>query len=126
MQRPPPLVAVIDDEPSVLTALRLLLEMQGYRVIAGESEAPVIEHLASGGEPPAAIIADYRLRAGRTGIQAIGDIRRRLGYAVPGLIVTGDTTSAWLGDAHALHLTVLQKPVLPRQLAAAIDQSMAQ
>src|SRR5690606_7274433 len=40
---------------------------------------------------PDAIIADYRLRDGRTGIQTIERVQRERGRTIPALIVTGDT-----------------------------------
>lgn len=115
-----PLLAVIDDDASVLTAMQLVLETQGFRVIAGESEREILSHLSGGGEVPDAIVADYRLRRGRTGIEAVRNIRTLAGRSVPALIVTGDTSTDWVDEAKALRLIVLQKPVLPVQLAAAL------
>ena len=66
---------VIDDERTVLQALNLLLEMWGYRVVTAESEGEAIDRLSVAGETPHAILADYRLREGRTGVQAIDRIR---------------------------------------------------
>lgn len=115
-----PLLAVIDDDASVLLAMQLLLETLGFRVIAGESEREILDHLAGGGELPQAIVADYRLRRGHTGIEAVRHIRALAGRPIPGLIVTGDTSTAWVDEAKALRLVVLQKPVLPVQLSAAL------
>lgn len=115
-KEPEKLVMVIDDERSVLQALNLLLETWGYRVVAAESEGEAVERLSAVGECPAAILADYRLREGRTGIQAIERIRAMVGSRVPAVIITGDTSSDGLRDAQASGLTVLQKPVLPPHL----------
>lgn len=124
MSNSPPLLAIIDDDASVLLAMRMLLESRGFRVIAGENEDHILDHLSAGGEVPDAIVADYRLRQGRTGIEAVRHIRARAGQPIPGLIITGDTSSGWVDEAKALRLTVLQKPVLPVQLSAALSKVM--
>lgn len=117
---PNKLVMVIDDERTVLQALNLLLEMWGYRVVTAESEGEAVDRLSSAGETPDAILADYRLREGRTGVQAIDRIRTEAGAEVPGVIITGDTSTEGLRDARARGLTVLQKPVLPPHLQAVL------
>ncbi len=119
---PKELVMVIDDERTVLQALNLLLEMWGYRVVTAESEGEAVDRLSSAGETPHAILADYRLREGRTGVQAIDRIRTVSGAEVPGVIITGDTSTEGLRDARARGLTVLQKPVLPPHLQAVLTK----
>ncbi|WP_142847471.1 response regulator [Telmatospirillum sp. J64-1] len=120
-----PLVAVIDDDPYVLQALQLLLELRGFVVIAGESEAPVLAHLRGGGPVPHLIISDYRLRQGHTGIQAVRQIRSQCGQTIPGLLITGDTSGELLAQARKQGLAVLQKPVLPPQLEAAMALALS-
>ena len=118
------LVMVIDDERTVLQALNLLLEMWGYRVVAAESEGEAVERLSALDEKPHAILADYRLREGRTGVQAIERIRAMVGALVPGVIITGDTSIEGLRDARANGLTILQKPVLPPHLEAVLGKAV--
>lgn len=115
---------VIDDERTVLQALNLLLEMWGYRVVAAESEGEAVERLSALDEKPHAILADYRLREGRTGVQAIERIRAMVGALVPGVIITGDTSIEGLRDARANGLTILQKPVLPPHLEAVLGKAV--
>ena len=118
------LVMVIDDERTVLQALNILLEMWGYRVVAAESEGEAVERLSALDERPHAILADYRLREGRTGVQAIERIRAMVGALVPGVIITGDTSIDGLRDARANGLTILQKPVLPPHLQAVLGKAV--
>lgn len=118
------LVMVIDDERSVLQALNLLLEMWGYRVIAAESEGEAVERLSALDERPHAILADYRLREGRTGVQAIDRIRTEVGTVVPAVIITGDTSTDGIREARARGLTILQKPVLPPHLQAVLGKAL--
>lgn len=121
---PEKLVMVIDDETSVLQALNLLLETWGYRVVAAESEGEAVERLSAAGQRPVAILADYRLREGRTGIQAIERIRAMVGARIPAVIITGDTSIEGLRDAQDRGLTVLQKPVLPPHLQTVLGTVM--
>ncbi|MGQ9369862.1 response regulator [Azospirillum sp. ST 5-10] len=116
------LIVVIDDETSVLTALGILLETWGFRVVAAEAEDDAVDRLNAMGEWPTAILADYRLRGGRTGLQAIDRIRRLCGSEVPSLVITGDTSSEPLREAKARGMTVLQKPVLPPHLHTVLMQ----
>ncbi|MBP2312226.1 response regulator [Azospirillum soli] len=118
------LVMVIDDERTVLQALNLLLEMWGYRVVVAESEVEAVERLSALDEKPHAILADYRLREGRTGVQAIERIRAMVGALVPGVIITGDTSIDGLRDARANGLTILQKPVLPPHLQTVLGKAV--
>jgi len=121
---PDKIVMVIDDERTVLQALNILLEMWGYRVVAAESEGEAVERLSALAEKPHAILADYRLREGRTGVQAIERIRAMVGALVPGVIITGDTSIDGLRDARANGLTILQKPVLPPHLQAVLGKAV--
>lgn len=103
-------VAVIEDEADVRDSLRLLLGQWGYTVIAGDDEDCVLR--AIGDRPPDLVLADYRLRGGRTGIEAIGAIRRKTGADIPGLLLTGDTGL----DRERDGLRVLRKPIAVGQL----------
>lgn len=118
------LIVVIDDEALVLEALHVLLETWGYRVLAAESERDAVERLQSLGERPTAILADYRLREGRTGLEAIERIRTVAGDVIPSIIITGDTSTESLRQAEASGLPVLQKPVLPPHLRKVLAQTL--
>jgi DNA-binding NtrC family response regulator len=119
----PAVIAIIEDDAAVLEAMTALMEAIGYQVIGGEDAEEVLERM--GEDVPDLILADYRLRAGKTGVQAIRRIHDMLGIAVPAIMVTGDTSDAWQAEARAARLPVLQKPVLPRRLVAAIERALA-
>lgn len=116
-------IAIVEDDAAVLEALTVLMEALGYHVVGGEDAEQVLVRLR--GAAPDLILADYRLRDGKTGVQAIGHIRDAVGLAVPAIMVTGDTSDAWQAEARAARLPVLQKPVLPRRLVAAIERALA-
>ena len=120
------LVLVIDDDAAVRQALDLLLDIWGYHVVACDSERDAVAKLAAVDEPPCTILADYRLREGLTGVQAIANIRELVGQPVPGIIITGDPTISELQKAEGLGLTILQKPVLPSHLKFVLEQAIAE
>ncbi|MBF0373042.1 MAG: response regulator [Alphaproteobacteria bacterium] len=109
-------VVVVDDDPMVLLALSTLLEQWGYRVIMAGSKDDALGQLRSRA-PPHLIVADYRLRNGLVGTDAIRGIRACCGDDIPGVVLTGETGDACLKDAESLGALVLHKPVTPHDLA---------
>lgn len=112
-------VLVIDDEPTMCQALAEVLGRWGCRVVTAESTQDALARLAEGFSP-AGIIADYRLREGSTGTEAIAEIRRALDRPVAAAILTGDTAPERLREASASGLLLLHKPVKPALLRAAL------
>ncbi len=114
-------VLVIDDEPAICAAMTDVLGRWGCRVIAAESAPDALARIASEQFSPDAIIADYRLRQGYTGTEAIEEVRRVLGRAVPAAILTGDTAPERLREASASGFLLLHKPVQPERLRTALS-----
>ena len=114
-------ILVVDDEPAIRQAMAKVLGGWGCQVLAAESAQDALSQLATSGFLPDAIIADYRLREGRSGTEAIADIRRALGRAVPAAILTGDTAPARLREASASGLMLLHKPVQPARLRSVLS-----
>ncbi|MFZ5785335.1 MAG: response regulator, partial [Acidobacteriota bacterium] len=82
-----PRVAVIDDEPDVLTFLRLALEDAGFEVLTSGSPAEVLSELASFG---ADVICLDLLMPERMGLSLFVEIRRTPSMArVPVVILSG-------------------------------------
>ncbi len=118
------LIAVIDDDGDLLEALRLSLELVGYRVAAAKDVEEALARLAPGRTPPGLIVADYRLESGRTGSEAIQRLRSAFGMAIPGILLTGDTSPERLREAKASGFWLLHKPVSPETLIAAIERGL--
>lgn len=117
-------VIIIDDEPDVRVGMRRLLEAWGCAalVCAGLDDA---RHLLEEHQPKLdLIVVDFRLRAGESGIEAVEELRRRLG-PVPALLVTGDTAPERLKEAEASGLPMLHKPVAPEALRMAMVSAMS-
>ena len=78
------------------------------------------------GATPNFILADFRLRDGLTGTEAITTLRRTFGGHIPGAVVTGDTTVTGEGlkAAEAEGTPILHKPVNGRQLQDILTRSL--
>ena len=74
------------------------------------------------GRRPDAIVSDYRLADGRTGIDAIERLRGTLGTAIPAFLISGDTSPERLRDARASGYHLLHKPVPPMALRAMLEK----
>jgi signal transduction histidine kinase len=116
------LVVVIDDDLRVLDGMRGLLRSWGCRVVSGDTAAAVTEGV--GADPPDLIISDYRLSDGRTGIEAIEQLRHGFGGAIPAFLISGDTHSDTLHQARANGLHLLHKPVDPMALRAMVNRML--
>jgi len=110
-----PLIVVIEDEAIVLAGYQMLFESWGYRVAAAQSTDEAMALLNDRAEAPRFILADYRLKEGRTGTEAIESVRDAYGD-IPAVLVTGDTAVDRLRHAAASGLPILHKPVNGRQL----------
>lgn len=114
------LVVLIEDERIIREATQTLLSDWGCQVIASASVADALVQLGEVGKKPDLIIADYRLREGATGIEAIKAIRERCGAATPAVLITGDAAAEYLKQAQEQGFPVLHKPVAPAKLRALI------
>ena len=119
-------ILVIDDEKSILQGTRLLLESWGFDVMTAETDTQALAQIEKTGQLPDAILADYRLPEGKTGVQAIEEIRRRAGHAIPAIIITGDIALEQLKEVNASQFAVLHKPVPPARIRAFIRQVQRQ
>lgn len=114
------LILVIDDEQSILEAMRLQFENWGYRVVTAASCEEALDNLAGEDRTPDLILADYRLRHGETGSGAIRTIRRRLAEDFPGILITGDTAPERLREATESGFDMVHKPIHPTKLRQAV------
>ncbi len=116
-------VVVIDDDPAVVSAMHALFASWGAEVVEGEETSAALAAL--GARPADLIVADLRLGAGASGIDAIGRLREALGHRTPALVVSGDTSEAARGEARAAGIKLLSKPVVAAALRAAAENELA-
>ncbi|HEY0835889.1 MAG TPA: PAS domain S-box protein [Azospirillum sp.] len=118
------LAVLVDDDAIVLMGLQLILAEWGYEVLTAGSADQAMERLEGEGRRPDIVVADYRLREGRVGTEAILRVRERFGATIPGVILTGETGPECLHDAATHGLRVVHKPVTPRQLSATLNEQL--
>ena len=103
-------ILLVEDEPGVRNAMRMLLKIEGYRVVTAASAAEALDELRKDSNFDL-IVTDFHLEDGRTGTQVISAARELRGDSLKAILVTGDTSSAvreLKGDAN---LRITSKPI---------------
>ena len=122
---------IIDDDPLVLETLCMMLEDYGWKVIGASDRAEALQSLASAERAPDLVIADYRLREGQVGTDAVAAIRDAVASRVPAIILTGELASMGGGldqpqqDAQRLGAALFRKPIRSAELLEAIRSMTA-
>jgi CheY-like chemotaxis protein/anti-sigma regulatory factor (Ser/Thr protein kinase) len=111
------LVAFIDDDVTILEAMVEVFDQWGVALAAGEDGDQVRRELEELGRAPDLILSDYRLKDGRTGIEAIATLQEAFG-PLPAALLTGDTAPETIQAIKQSGLPVLHKPLKPAKLRA--------
>src|SRR5512134_506542 len=119
-------IVVVEDEAAVLEGMRVLLEGWGAEVVAGASIRETMAEVEPLARAPDLIVADYGLRDGSVGTQAIAALRERFKSRIPAIIVSGSTTPAHVDEAKAMDAHLLLKPVMPAKLRTLIHFKLHQ
>ena len=117
-------IVVIDDEADTRRAMQALCHSWGAHVLTAASAEQGLTLLDEHLRQPDLILCDYRLRQHQDGLDAIRRIRRRVGQAVPAIIITGDTGAADLRRVTDAGLPLLHKPVGADRLLAAVEAAL--
>jgi two-component system CheB/CheR fusion protein len=110
-------VLLVEDDPAVRDATRMLLWVEGYRVTAVSSLAEALSAAAEGPAPDL-LLTDYHLGDGETGTQVLAALRERLGVPLKAVLITGDTSTAIKEMYRDPHLRVASKPIEADDLLA--------
>jgi CheY-like chemotaxis protein len=113
------LVVVIDDDALVLESTGGLLRSWGCHVITAQSDQDALAQLE---RRPDLIISDYRLKNGRTGIDAIVQLRDAFSNAIPAFLISGDILPERLQEAQRWGHQLLHKPLAPIALRAVMSK----
>ena len=127
------LIVLIDDDPMARDGITTTLKDFGCRVLAVPSADEALHALAGAEFTPQAIVADYRLEGGQTGLDAIAQVlanQRALfgdAFQLPALLISGDTSPEELQRVADAGFNMLHKPVaielLHRELNAVLAHS---
>jgi PAS domain S-box-containing protein len=122
-------ILLVEDDPGVRNATRMLLKVEGHDV---STAASLNEAVKQASEHPdiGLLITDYHLATEETGLQVLSAVRDVLGPGLNALLVTGDTSSAMHAMQEDAHLHTASKPInadellgLVRELCPAPDQA---
>jgi signal transduction histidine kinase len=115
-------VLVIDDDPDILEGMGGRLERWGCHPLGAPSADAALALLSTGAPAPDAILADYRLAGGSTGLEAIDRLRAHLAAPIPAVVITGETAPEVLEAIRAAGFQRLSKPVSPARLRALLER----
>ena len=118
-------VLLVDNDPQVLDAMRVLLERWQCEVRAAAATDDALDHLGDTGWLPDIIIADQHLEQGELGSETVSQARAYLQRNVPALIITADATEEMQRVARGAGIELMHKPVQPAQLRALLAHLLA-
>lgn len=117
-------ILLVEDEPGVRNAMRMLLKIEGYQVITAAGAAEALEHLSVTGDVDL-IVTDFHLEGGRTGTQVISAARAMMSPSLKAVLVTGDTSSAIREIQGDVNLRITSKPINSDELLGLIKSLLA-
>ncbi len=121
---PETVVMFIDDEEEIRDGMQETLREWGCKTIVAASGDDAVLQIQQRNLQPDVILADYRLRGGENGADAIHQVCDEIGRKVPALIITGDTAPERLREAGASGYTLLHKPLQPAQIRAFVRHAV--
>ena len=114
-------ILLVEDDQGVRDATRLLLKVEGYRVLVAASREEALALVAQHGAVDL-VITDFHLAQGVSGLDVIQALRQRDPAPFQVIIVTGDTSAAMRELPQDMHLRLLPKPVHADELLALIGE----
>jgi PAS domain S-box-containing protein len=119
-----PCVLLVEDDPAVRDATRMLLKVEGYQVLTAASLAEA-EACARGHGAIDLLITDYHLSRGETGLEVIAALRKLLGPGLKAVLMTGDTSAAVRNLAGNGQLRIASKPIRANELLGMLRELLA-
>jgi DNA-binding NtrC family response regulator len=101
-------VLVVDDEAAVLLTYRLILERQGYEVVACGTSSAAIAVMEK--QQFDVVLCDYSLEEQHTGFEVIS-AARKLDSGIPAALLTGYATKETADEAASRGIGVMFKPI---------------
>ncbi|MGF6149436.1 PAS domain-containing hybrid sensor histidine kinase/response regulator [Pseudomonas fluorescens] len=111
---------VLDNEVSILESMSALLGQWGCEVVTATDESAALHALQ--GRAPELILADFHLDHGVIGCDVIRHLREHFAAAIPAVIITADRSDQCRRSLQRLGAPLLNKPVKPGKLRAALSQ----
>jgi CheY-like chemotaxis protein len=119
-----PTIALIDDDPDIVEANRLLLEAHGYLVVSASSVDEAIELVEN--SIPDLMLLDVMMQEADDGFYLANRFRRS-GYTFPIVLLTSLSRSIGMNVGEGTLVPIeefLEKPILPSVLLDAIHTQL--
>lgn len=118
-------VVLIEDHPGVRQATELFLKLEGFETVSAGSAADAERALANFTRGDV-LIADHHLDSPRTGVDLLLDLRKRMGFDAPAIILSGDLAGVLRSlKSPVENCRFLSKPVDTQALLDAIAELSA-
>jgi DNA-binding NtrC family response regulator len=101
-------ILVVDDEASVLVTYRMILELQGYDVVACPTWLAAVAAVEK--QDFDGVLCDYSLEQSHTGVEVIAAARKR-DPALPAALLTGYANQETTNEAAGENITIMFKPI---------------
>ena len=119
--RPDSPILIVEDDPAVRDALRLMLEKAGYRTIPAVDGDSAQAAIKNADVPPGMVISDYNLPGSMDGLQAVMCLRALLpSHRLPAIILTADISEVTRQEVARHGCEYLRKPVPETELIMCI------
>ena len=112
----------MEDDPDVRELLELYLGGEGHRTATAADGVAALALATRGPIRPDLILADYNLPNGMDGLQVAAKLHDAFHREIPVIILTGDISTATLGDIARYDCIQLSKPVKLSELNQAIER----
>ncbi|MDR5862862.1 PAS domain-containing protein [Halomonas campisalis] len=116
---------VVDNDADICEAMRLLLTRWGCEVWVADSEMALAEQVALDTASVDALIVDYHLDDGDTGLALAERINARRREPLPVMTITANHSAELKQRMRALGYALLHKPVKPLRLRMALSRLIA-
>ncbi len=110
---------VIDNEEAILASMAALLGQWGCEVLSATNYEEALKALD--GKAPEVILADYHLDHGGTGCEVVRGLREYFQRELPAVMITADRSDDCRRALQRLGMPLLNKPVKPGKLRAALS-----
>lgn len=117
-------VLIIDNDHDILMSMRMLLTQWGLRTCLATDANTAIEQCNAHGIMPDAVLLDYHLNHGQTGLQALAALQQALPQPFPAAMLTAERSDERLQQFKNAGLQVLHKPVRPGKLRALLSHML--
>ena len=113
----------IDNDASVIQGMETLLTGWGCRVVTAVDAPQALAVLD--GRMPHAILSDYHLDRGTTGIAVLEELERHFGTPVPTALITADRSGFIQAEAAERGYALAHKPIRPGALKSLVARLIA-